>query len=296
MRVELHVGRAVLGQVAEEAPQARDRPRGSGCRRRSARRRRSPGAGGGTARRGTSARSRRCPRAAEEAVLGSAELGRPSSRSRTRHVAGERRRGERRRRPRRRARSGTSPLRMPCHLTSRSSGQPCSWRTPCQSAASAGQSVSRTTTPPSANSPLSLSSCRSRRGRAGAQALSPRNDGIRVALVRYKQRRDSDTRLAGSPSPERERSAQAPVFDNLSRNWRLDYGVCSASALARPTAHTRASLSRTRSRGHQHPRPRHPARPRPPGLHGLREEDRHPRDRPRRHSPRDRAQEGQDAA
>ena len=51
---------------------------------------------------------------------------------------------------------GTSPLRIPCHLTSRSSGHSAAPSVCCQSSLSAGQSESRTAIPPSANEFITL--------------------------------------------------------------------------------------------------------------------------------------------
>src|SRR4029079_11946492 len=53
---------------------------------------------------------------------------------------------------------GTAPVRMPCHLISRSSGHACNRSVSCQRARSSGQRESRIASPPSANSP-GWSSC-----------------------------------------------------------------------------------------------------------------------------------------
>ena len=109
-----------------------------------------------------------------------------------RHVGGERRGGERRE-DGVGERGGTSPLRIPCHLTSRSSGQPAAESVSCQTRRSSGQSVSRTAIPPSAKSPpwsiWPLSSRKSRcTGHFVASRAPKRHSFVTVAQIGLARR------------------------------------------------------------------------------------------------------------
>ena len=122
-------------------------PRGSGCRRRSSRRRPLPRAGAGSARRGTSARSRRCPRPSRRTP---AHRVAPELDVEQRHVAADGRRGDRPRRrvgERGRNLAGADPVPLDLAV-----GRPAVRRERLlpERRAAACQSRSRTATPPSA--------------------------------------------------------------------------------------------------------------------------------------------------